>query len=99
MPQKAKTIGKMKPPSNSRAAFRDRGTTASRGYGGAWQRLRTSFLAVNPLCVHCLALDIIKPATDVDHIVPHRGDKELFDQGELQALCGPCHSRKTARGE
>ena len=33
----------------------------------------------------------------VDHIVPHRGDKELFwDKNNWQALCFSCHSSKTA---
>ena len=37
-------------------------------------------------------------ATDVDHIVPHRGDKTLFwDQGNWQPLCHRHHSSKTRR--
>jgi 5-methylcytosine-specific restriction endonuclease McrA len=32
-------------------------------------------------------------ANTVDHITPHKGDAELFWKGELQSLCGPCHSR------
>ena len=36
------------------------------------------------------------PATDVDHIIPHRGDKKLFwDSGNWQSLCHECHSRKS----
>ena len=36
------------------------------------------------------------PATDVDHIVPHRGDMSLFwDVNNWQALCHECHARKT----
>ena len=36
-------------------------------------------------------------ATDVDHIVPHRGDRDLFwDRNNWQALCHSCHSKKTA---
>jgi 5-methylcytosine-specific restriction protein A len=35
-------------------------------------------------------------ATDVDHIVPHRGDKKLFwDESNWQALCHSHHSIKT----
>ena len=34
--------------------------------------------------------------TDVDHIVPHRGDPRLFwDEENWQALCHSCHSKKT----
>ena len=35
-------------------------------------------------------------ATDVDHIIPHKGDRSLlYDERNLQALCHECHSRKT----
>ena len=34
----------------------------------------------------------------VDHIVPHRGDSNLFwDRNNWQPLCKPCHDRKTGR--
>ena len=37
-------------------------------------------------------------ATDVDHIVDHKGSWALFtDPGNLESLCHSCHSRKTAR--
>ena len=37
-------------------------------------------------------------ATEVDHIVPHRGRMELFvDERNLQSLCHNCHSAKTMR--
>ena len=35
----------------------------------------------------------------VDHIIPHRGDPELFwDRSNWQALCKNCHDRKTGMG-
>lgn len=38
------------------------------------------------------------PASVVDHIVPHRGDANLFwDQSNWQAMSKSCHDRKTAR--
>ena len=56
-----------------------------------WREPRFRFLAEHPLCASCGA-----PASIVDHIVPHRGDESLFwDEGNLQALCQACHSRKT----
>lgn len=74
-----------------------RGTTAERGYGGAWQRARKGYLAHHPLCVHCLADGTVTAASVVDHIVPHRGDQTLFwDHDNWQALCKACHDRKTA---
>ena len=34
----------------------------------------------------------------VDHIIPHRGDLEMFwNQLNHQALCKRCHDSKTAR--
>ena len=45
----------------------------------------------------CRGQGIVTAATEVDHVVPHRGDIALmFDLGNLQALCAHCHARKTA---
>lgn len=75
-----------------------RGTTAQRGYGGRWQTLRKRFILQHPYCQECLKQGKLTEATDVDHIVPHRGcAKLLFDEANLQALCHECHSRKTAK--
>jgi len=64
-----------------------------------WQRLRRAVLQTHPLCVRCLDSDQVTIATDVDHIVPHRGDPARFwDRENLQPLCHACHSVKT-RGE
>lgn len=75
-----------------------RGSSAARGYGSKWQRLRNRFIAQHPICQECQRRGIIKAATDVDHIIPHHGDTELlYDEANLQSLCHECHSRKTAR--
>lgn len=82
-----------------RAALVDqqRGTAASRGYGAKWRAYRAAFLRSHPLCAACAELGVVTPATDVDHIRPHGGDWSLFwDRANHQALCHPCHSRKTA---
>ena len=76
-------------PEESRAA-------ASRGYGSAWQKVRKKYLESHPLCVMCMTEGRYTRATVVDHIKPHRGDRELFwDQSNWQALCKACHDRKT----
>jgi 5-methylcytosine-specific restriction protein A len=63
-----------------------------------WRRLRKRVLSRNPLCVECERQGRITPATVVDHIIPHKGNLELFwDEDNLQALCKPCHDRKTAK--
>ncbi len=41
----------------------------------------------------CLEQEIVEPANTADHIVPHRGDPDLFWNGELQSLCPSCHSK------
>ena len=77
-----------------------RGSAHSRGYTYRWSQEAKRYLDQNPLCVACFARGKITPATEVDHIVPHRGDMRQFWRAEgWQALCKPCHSAKTARGE
>jgi 5-methylcytosine-specific restriction protein A len=53
-------------------------------------------LAKDPWCAECMREGIYMAATEVDHIVPHRGDPIKFYTNELQSLCHICHSRKTA---
>lgn len=66
----------------------------------AWRRLAKAFLAVHLLCVECERQGRERFADHVDHIVPHRGNPDLFwDESNLQGLCHSCHSCKTARGE
>lgn len=63
-----------------------------------WKKLRIKFLKENPLCAECGKIGIVRPAEVVDHIIPHKGNKELFwDEDNLQALCKECHDRKTAK--
>ena len=58
---------------------------------GAWRRNRAAYLKAHPWCVACA---VQTPATDVDHIVP-RAQGGADHWPNLQALCHPCHSRKT----
>lgn len=77
-----------------------RGGSAERGYGYRWQLARAAYLLENPLCVECVADGRPMPATDVDHIVPHRGDMALFwNTANWQGLCDTHHKQKTGRGE
>lgn len=64
----------------------------------AWRDRRLALLSAEPLCRYCKALGRITAATVADHIVPHRGDRELF-AGELQPLCQSCHSAVKQREE
>ena len=71
-------------------------SAASRGYDARWRKARKRFLASHPLCAECMKDGRYEKATDVDHIVPHRGDPQLFwDESNWQALCHRHHSIKT----
>ncbi len=76
------------------SSWRSGKKTAERGYGGRWQKARTTFLSrpENVLCRMCKEAGRVEVATVVDHVTPHRGDQALFwDQANWQPLCKRCH--------
>jgi len=76
-----------------------RGGADARGYDASWCKARTLFLRQHPLCVECRKEGKLTPATVVDHIIPHRGDKALFwDINNWQPLCATHHNKKTGSG-
>lgn len=65
-------------------------------YTKRWRELRAKQLIVEPYCRECAKHHERTKATDVDHVIPHRGDRTRFyDPANLQSLCHSCHSRKT----
>lgn len=59
--------------------------------------LRPTQLMREPFCRECSRHGRRVIATDVDHIVDHKGDWSKFiDRDNLESLCHSCHSRKTA---
>ena len=81
---------------HSKRYERSRPNRNARGYNYRWRKERIAFLNRHPLCVECLKHDVVTKATEVDHIVPHKGNQELFWNSEnWQALCKSCHSAKT----
>lgn len=69
-------------------------------YDADWRRESKAFLAEHPWCKECLRKNAYTPATVVDHIKPHRGDRKLFWlKSNWQSLCKHHHDQKTARGE
>jgi 5-methylcytosine-specific restriction enzyme A len=69
-----------------------RGSSYARGYRKRWDLVAKAHLMKYPECVKCG-----RPAEEVDHIKPHKGDQRLFwDAKNMQSLCKVCHSRKTA---
>ena len=76
------------------------GSTHKRLYGAAWQLARRGFLAANPVCRYCSAAGRLAVATVVDHVVPHKGNLDLFwDQANWQPLCKRCHDAVKQREE
>ena len=71
---------------------------SSKIYTYQWRKASKAFLKKNPLCVYCHRDDRVTAAAEVDHVIPHGGDRNLFwDQSNWQPLCKKCHSKKTAR--
>lgn len=100
MPDRPRTLRRPRP--CVPIAGPQRGSAHARGYGKDWDRLRERVLADvsrvtfplgGPLCVKCRS-----EANEVDHIRPFRGryDPLRTEPANLQPLCKPCHSRKTA---
>lgn len=72
-----------------------RPSAAHRGYNHEWREARADYLQAHPTCRLCG-----NPASLVDHIIPHRGDKRLFwTRANWQPLCTPCHSSTKQRQE
>lgn len=79
---------------------RARETETRRLYWTArWRRRSKLQLDQHPLCAMCEAEGVIMPATISDHVVPHRGDVDLFWNGELQSLCKDHHDSAKQREE
>jgi 5-methylcytosine-specific restriction protein A len=59
-----------------------------RGYDRQWQKASSLFKRQYPLCLGCEAIGRVAPTEVVDHVVPHKGDRELFwDQSRWQPAC------------
>ena len=63
----------------------------------AWIKLRNYKRLLNPLCEHCLILDIITPYHTIDHIKPISEGGEPLNLDNLQTLCKQCHAIKTGK--
>lgn len=73
-----------------------RGSSAARGYGADWRRLREQVLDRDAgLCQPCRRRGVATPGCrTVDHIVPKaRGGTDAI--GNCQCICEDCHKAKT----
>ena len=72
-------------------------TAQERGYGWRWRKLRNAIMERDKgLCQPCLELGHITRATAVDHIRP-KAQAGTDEPHNLRAICGDCHSAKTAQ--
>jgi 5-methylcytosine-specific restriction protein A len=91
-----------------RAKDQFRGSARERGYTPKWDEASRNFRKEFPLCgmrpndkppvmSRCFDEGRLTPATQVDHVISHRGDRDLFwdRENNWQSLCAQCHSRKT----
>lgn len=80
-----------------------RGSSASRGYGYRWQKVRIGFLKSHPTCEFCKVNGFSRAATLVDHIKPYSSvdkvtglkvyDKVLqWEHDNWQGLCDHHHN-------
>lgn len=68
-------------------------------WSARWRKISKHQLAIEPCCRMCAAQGQTTQAKIADHIVPHKGDPDLFWYGELQSLCQSHHSSDKARIE
>ena len=88
-----------------------RRTARERGYSRRWERAAKNFRVRFPLCgmrpngqapvmSRCFEEGRVTAAQQVDHVVPHRGNEQLFwdEAGNWQSLCAACGARKSQAG-
>lgn len=68
-------------------------------YDRKWQDRRRIHLANHPWCAECMRGGSFVPATDVHHLVPHKGNRQIFMTSPLESLCHSCHSKIKDDGE
>lgn len=97
--QKQKLAQKVRRDEQRRDYDRGKDPEIKRWYNSArWKRLRLAQLKSKPLCTECEGGDRVTQASVVDHIIPHKGDEQVFfDASNLQSMCKPHHDSKTAR--
>lgn len=75
-------------------------TTSERGYDWQWQKFRARIVAERVLCEDCTEAGMVRAGEELHHLakVIDRPDLRL-DEGNVRLLCGPCHDKRTAKGE
>ena len=98
MPLSPPTHSQQKRKVRERILEKQRPSSHERGYNALWRKQRLAELAEEPLCAECAREGRVAAASVRDHIIPHKGNRELFeDPKNRQSLCKSCHDLKTAR--
>lgn len=72
-------------------------SSAERGYGNAWRKLRDAVMRRDGgMCQPCGKEGYDTAATEVDHIVS-KANGGSNSMSNLQAICRSCHAKKTRR--
>ena len=67
-------------------------------HSARWQKVRRRLLRREPLCRMCSAAGRVRAAAQVDHVEPRHLRPDLaWDSKNLQPLCVPCHTYKSAQ--
>lgn len=86
----------------NKAADVRRGSARERGYNSRWDKAAAGHRSNSPLCRYCeVLMEVVEPATLVDHLYPHHGDQGVFwNRTYWISCCKPCHDgfkQKTER--
>jgi 5-methylcytosine-specific restriction protein A len=73
----------------------ERDKDRQRLYDRNWQKIRNFHFRKYPWCEKCMDYKKYVSATDVHHVIPHKGNREIFYKSPLQSLCHECHSKQT----
>ncbi len=66
----------------------------------AWRKLSKWKLQATPYCEDCRDNGEIRPANDVDHVIPRAERPDLaLNEDNLRSLCDSCHGRKTRKDQ
>lgn len=85
------------PPSRLAEAGGEHGHVRLLTGSALWRSIRRRILTRDcGMCVPCRRGERFTLASEVDHIVP-AWENGTDDEGNLQAICKPCHKAKSAR--
>lgn len=84
-------------PNNKQVSQYSSGSIGSFYSSAAWIKLRNYKRKLNPICEHCIKLNIIEPYHTIDHIKPIIDGGEPLNLDNLQTLCKQCHAIKTGK--